>query len=77
MHLHKSILGKAVGKLTDYRSNPHENKGCLFQITFAKNSISSIEDHIQTSWYSGSLYPGSRHLSTEFQSITVSRLNVP
>ena len=75
MHLHKPNRGRITGKLTDYIPNVHSKKGCLFQITYAKNSASPIEDHNKTTWYSGSLYPGSRHLSTEFQSITVSSLH--
>ena len=71
MHLH---CGKST-KLTDYQLNVHLKQGCLFQLTYPKNSPSSIDNHVQSAWYSGSLYPGGRQLSTEFQSVTVPKIS--
>ena len=68
MHLHRRYHER---KLTDYRPNIHKKRGCLFQLTYAKNSTSSVEVRAQSAWHGGSLYPGGQHRSTEFQSITV------
>ena len=68
MHLHRRYHSR---KLIDYRANLSSHHGCLFQITYAKNSTSRVEDLVSSVWYNGSLYPGGQHRSTEFQSITV------
>ena len=72
MHLHNRYHSR---KLTEYRANIHNKQGCLFQLTYAKNSTSHIAENPPTVWHGGSLYPGGIHHSTEFQSITVRHLS--
>ena len=74
MHLHRRFH---IRKLTDYRPDIHKKSGCLFQLTYPKNSTSRAEDIAQSVWHGGSLYPGGQHHSTEFQSITVRQQHYP
>ena len=76
MHLHRQGRQQVGGRLTDFCLNVHKKQGCLFQITYAKASTSSIEDSAASVWPAGSLYPGGLHCSMEYQSITVSHHQV-
>lgn len=74
MHLRQRLRYYGA-KVSDYRQNVQKRIGCLFQVTYAKNSNTDLKDMAPSVWRNGLLYPGGRHGSTEFESITVSLLS--